>query len=74
MKPPATNIVLNSKVRYGVSRKVPAEDANGRPCFIALVLIEHENGFKETLAIPEALITYAGEGIIADEVRRVSSH
>lgn len=62
-----------SKVTYGISRNVEATDEHGQPCKIALAVIEHENGTKQTVAIPEALIAYAGTSIIDEEVRRAAS-
>jgi len=64
------DIILNSGVRYGVSRNVPAEDEQGRPVKIALVLIERDNGAFETLGINEERIRFQGEGIIQEEVLR----
>lgn len=62
-----------ASVTYGISRNVDATDEHGQPCKIALAVIEHENGTKQTLAIPEALIAYAGETIIDEEVRRAAA-
>lgn len=65
------DIILNGSIRYGVARNVPAEDEAGKPCRIALVVIERESGALETVCINEARIRFHGEGIIADEVRRL---
>lgn len=72
MIPPniARDIILNGTVRYGVARNVPAEDKDGRPIAIALVVIERDNGSFQTLAIPESKIRFAGEGIIQQEVEQ----
>lgn len=59
-------------VRYTVQRNVVATDKNGLAANIAIAYIEHENGFKHTVAIPEALIRFAGEGIIEDTVRKAA--
>jgi hypothetical protein len=64
------DIILNSSVRYGVSRNVPAEDEHGKPVKLALVLIERDNGAFETLGINEERIRFHGEGIIEEEVLR----
>lgn len=58
---------------YGVTRNVEATDEHGQPCRIALVVIEHESGAKQTLAVNEALIRYAGEDIIEAEVKRAAA-
>lgn len=58
---------------YGITRNVEATDEHGQPCKIALVVIEHRNGTRQTLAINEALIAYAGESIIEDEVKRAAA-
>ncbi len=57
-----------TKINYGVSRNMKAQDADGRDVKIALVLIEHENGFKQRLAISEDKIKFCGENIILAEV------
>jgi hypothetical protein len=67
---PKQMLTLNGSVRYGVTRNVPATDAQGRAVLIAMAVVERENGAFQTLAIPEAQITFAGEGIIEDAVRR----
>jgi hypothetical protein len=64
------NIILNSSVRYGVSRNVPAEDGHGKPVKICLVIIERDNGSFETVGINEERIRFQGEGIIEEEVLR----
>lgn len=66
---PGTPIVLNGVTRYGISRNVPARDAQGFPAKIALVVLERDNGSIATLAISEDLIKFAGEGIIEDEIK-----
>lgn len=55
---------------YTVTRNVKAKDGAGRPVQIALASIIHENGTGQTVAIPEDLIKFAGESIIAQEVAR----
>ena len=40
---------------------------------MCLVLIEHENGYKQRLVIPEALIQYAGEDVIHLEVQEAAA-
>lgn len=57
-----------TKINYGVSRNMKAEDEEGNPIKIALVLIEHENGFKQRLAIQEEEIKFCGEDIILAKV------
>lgn len=54
---------------YTVSRNIEATGPNG-PCKITLATIVHENGVGQTVAIPEELIRFAGEGIIEAEVMR----
>lgn len=61
-----------SRLTYGISRNVDATDERGRPCKIALAVIKHENGREQTVAIPEELIRFAGEGVIEDEVKRAA--
>jgi hypothetical protein len=58
-----------SMIEYRVMRNVPAVDEKGQDCHIAVALIMHENGVCQRVAIDEALIKFAGEGIIADEVK-----
>lgn len=58
-----------SLASYGITRNVAATDSQGRDCKIALVVIKHDNGFEQTLAINEELIRFAGEGIIEHEVK-----
>lgn len=58
-----------SLASYGVTRNVAATNSLGEPCTIALVVIKHENGHEQTLAINEELIRFAGEGIIEREVK-----
>lgn len=57
------------KIRYVIRRNVKAKDKHGEPCLIAMAFVEHENGLKHTVAIPEGLIEYAGEGVIESEVK-----
>jgi hypothetical protein len=57
-----------SLVQYTVRRGVDAETADGTACKIALVLIVHENGTEQTLAINEEMIRSEGEGVIEREV------
>jgi hypothetical protein len=59
-----------SLASYGITRNVAATDPQGRPCKIALVVIKHENGFEQTLAINEDEIRFAGEGVIDLRVRQ----
>ena len=58
-----------TRISYTVQRDVPAETADGTACKIALVLIRHENGAEQTLAIHEEMIRSEGEEVIAREVR-----
>lgn len=57
-------------ISYGLARNVDATDSNGKPVKIALAVVEHENGHREKVAIPEGLITFAGESIIPHEIAR----
>jgi hypothetical protein len=57
---------------FTVTRHVPAEDAIGRPCKIALATIIHENGQAQTVAIPEDKIQFEGEDIIESEVLKAA--
>lgn len=59
-----------TKVRYTVQRNMKAQDKDRKPCLIAIAFCELENGHKFTCAINEGLISYAGEGIIDDEVKQ----
>ena len=59
--------------RYGVSRNMPCEDENGNEVLMCLCLIEHENGYRQRHVIPEAMIQYAGEGIIPIEVQEAAA-
>lgn len=61
------------QTEYVVRRNVAAHDKDGQPCKIAFVLIKHENGFEQTLAINEDLIRFAGESVIEDEVKRAAA-
>lgn len=64
------DIILDSTVRYGVARNVPAKDEQGRDCAIALVVAERDNGSFEVIGINEERIRFHGEDIIKDEVLR----
>lgn len=59
-------------VRYGVSRNVAAIDEAGKDVRLAIVVIEYENGYKQTRCINEELIRFAGEGIIENEVKQMA--
>lgn len=61
-------------VSYSVQRNVDAETAEGRSCKIALVLIKHENGAEQTLAINEEQIRFEGEDIIEREVQLAAAN
>ncbi len=61
-------IATPKSVSYGIRRNVPAENEAGAPCRIALVVIRHENGARQTLAINEALISMMGERVIEEEI------
>jgi hypothetical protein len=56
-------------IRYTVARNIPASK-DGKTAFIAVALVQFENGHRTRLAIPEDLIRFAGEAIIDQEVRR----
>lgn len=56
-------------IEYTVMRNIEAVNDKGQDCRIAVALVMHENGVCQRVAIDEALIAFAGEGIIADEVR-----
>jgi hypothetical protein len=56
-------------VDYVVRRNVPATKGNGAEAMIALVLIRHENGTEQTLAVDEEMIRHYGEGVIEKEVK-----
>lgn len=60
-------------IEYRVMRNVPAVDEKGEDCKIAVALVMHESGVCQRVAIPEALIRFAGEGIIDDEVKRAAA-
>ena len=64
------NIILNSAVRYGLARNVPATDERGRDCLICLAVAERDNGSFEVIGISEERIRFHGEGIIQDEILR----
>ena len=63
-------------MRYVVSRNCNAQDTLGRDIKIAIAVIESDlgRGFTkfETVAIPEEMIRFAGEGIIELAARRVA--
>jgi hypothetical protein len=60
---------ITNAIKYGISRRVPAQGPDGKPCEIALVVIEHENGFMHRFCIPEEKIRFEGEEIIEREVQ-----
>jgi hypothetical protein len=60
-------------VDYTVRRFVPARKDNGSEALIALVLIRHENGQKQTVCVDEEMIRFYGEKVIDDEVKRAVS-
>lgn len=62
----------SAQISYHVSRNVAAEDEKGRQTKIALILIKHANGRLQRACLNEDLIKFAGEGLIENEVRRVS--
>jgi hypothetical protein len=64
------DLILNSSVRYGLARNVPATDEHGKPVLLCLAILERDNGEFEVHAIREDLIRFAGEGIIKDEILR----
>ena len=59
-------------ISYGVSRNMAASDKDGRPCSIALVLVQFPDGTTHKLAIPEGLLATIPPGkqddFIASEV------
>jgi hypothetical protein len=58
------------KVRYRiVGRNIAAENAQRRPCKIAMVHLEFENGHTKMLAIDETMITTLGPDTIENEVK-----
>ena len=59
--------------RYALSRNMPAKDEKGNDVLMCLVLIEHENGYRQRHVIPEAMIQYAGEGVIHLEVQEAAA-
>ena len=61
-------------IKYTVSRNVKATDAQGNDVLIAMCLIEHENGQRQRLAIPEAKIQFCGEGLIDIEVAEAAAN
>lgn len=63
-----TETKTGTKVRFTVRRNVAATDKTGAPTKIAMAFCELENGHRFTCAIPEGLIKYSGEGIIANEI------
>jgi hypothetical protein len=66
---PAELILAPGGYRYAVARRVPAEDAAGRPVLLALCFIEFPNGHRMKHAIREDFIQYAGEDVIDIEVQ-----
>jgi hypothetical protein len=62
--------LLTGDVRYGLARNVPATDAKGKDCLIALVVIERDNGAFQTVGISEERIRFHGEGVIRQEIER----
>lgn len=60
-------------VDYSVRRNVVATKEGGTDALIALVLIRHENGQLQTLAVDEEMIRFYGEKVINDEVKRAVS-
>ena len=61
-------------IKYSVMRRVQATNDKGEDCLIAIALIQHENGVCQRVAIDEALIKFAGEGLIDDEVKAAAAH
>lgn len=63
---------MNQPISYGISRNMSAVDKDGRPCKVALCLIQFPNGGIVKLAIPEALLATIPpdkrEDYIANEV------
>lgn len=47
---------MNAPISYGISRNMPATDKNGRPCSVALVLVQFPDLTVQRLVIPEALL------------------
>jgi hypothetical protein len=47
---------MNQRISYGVSRNMSALDKAGKPCRIALCLIQFPDGKIERFAIPEGLL------------------
>lgn len=64
------DIILNSSVRYGLARNVPASDEHGRDVRICLAVAERDNGAFEVVGINEDRIRDQGEGIIVEEILR----
>lgn len=64
------DLILDTHVRYGLARNVPATDEQGRDCLICLAIIERDNGMFETVGINEERIRFQGEGVIKEEVMR----
>lgn len=62
-----------ARYEYGLSRNMPAKDSHGDDVLLAVALIRHENGYEQTVVIPESLIKFEGEGIIAKEVARAAA-
>lgn len=55
---------------FTVTRNVDARDELHNPVKIALASVIHENGHRETVAVREDLIQFAGEAIIETEIAR----
>lgn len=62
------DIVLNSAVRYGLARNMPATDEQGRDVLLCMAVIERDNGSFELHAIPEEKIRFHGPQIIEEEI------
>lgn len=60
-------------LRYALSRNVAATNSAGEERRICMVLIEHENGFKQRLVIDEEKIRFCGEAIIEHEVHEAAA-
>jgi hypothetical protein len=59
--------------RYGLSRNMPCVDKDGNEALMCLCIIQHENGYVHRHVIPEDMIRYAGEGVIALEVAEAAA-
>jgi hypothetical protein len=64
------DIILDSSVRYGLARNVPATNEHGKDVRVCLAVAERDNGSFEVIGIDEERIRFYGEGIIADEIMR----